>query len=556
MSEEPEEVTQEQLALKQGDQPVNVSTTDAPGDETGVLPDKLPGRHPGTVLTDDGGNGPQDAASTDDLDDVTDVLPKYLLGQDTGEAEPAPFCFPGHYTNPTDDLDDVTDVLPKYLLGQDTDDQSERAPPAEGLADAADVLPDYLNESDTGCDHPQVDVELLADAAAQIHNNLYEQISDASTKQDPPADWKAKVEAAGLCPNPMYASRKGRKPKTENTTHHVKKKKGCARTARLFYLVNITALLVYIAFMISLGWFELRAWQQTTEPRLAALEAKFLDRKPRDEADQPQAALDAPSRMNLTTTPNSDAGAGAAGGWDSTNENNENNRGYGAMMKGTFNLTQGEVLKILVGQEGVKTTGGMSAGGGGGTFVTRLNNMPLIIAGGGGGIQWLTRAYESCDGTTLTSGQKSYKGVVGRAGNSNDEVNAGGSDGHGATEGTGGLGGGGGGLLTNGGSGDFFMPGSGTIGGEGGYAFVNDGKGGRGLPTGYTADGGFGGGGAGSTPGKGSGGGGGYSGGGRGVPNVCECGGGGGSFNAGTKTSGENGTNAGPGYAAIVRLFD
>ncbi|XP_078575039.1 uncharacterized protein LOC144861168 [Branchiostoma floridae x Branchiostoma japonicum] len=126
------------------------------------------------------------------------------------------------------------------------DDQPEKAPPAEGLADAADVLPDYLNESDTGCDHPQVDVELLADAAAQIHNNLYEQISDAapidhhsenwqeqveaaglhsnpmyttnqdaSTKQDPPADWKAKVEAAGLCPNPMYASRKEKPPRED-----------------------------------------------------------------------------------------------------------------------------------------------------------------------------------------------------------------------------------------------------------------------------------------------------------------------------------------------------
>ncbi|XP_035671948.1 glycine-rich cell wall structural protein 1.0-like [Branchiostoma floridae] len=367
----------------------------------------------------------------------------------------------------------------------------------------------------------------------------------------------------------------------------------------------------------------------------AVTTAKFLDRKPRDEADQPQTALDAPSRMNLTTTPNSDAGAGtgiehsktasgpssnvndsladwgfrnanfttlnatgragptslgdhyrgqdheklvtlqngiqlftvpdtdsyqievagAAGGWDEANSN-ENYRGYGAMMKGTFNLTQGDVLKILVGQEGVGTSGSLSTGGGGGTFVTRLNNTPLIIAGGGGGMQWLSRVYESCDGTTLTSGQRSYKGTKGRAGNSDDEVNAGGSDGHGATEGKGYLGGGGGGLLTNGGSGYLFMPGSGTIGGEGGYAFVNGGKGGRGLPRGYTAEGGFGGGGAGSTPGKGSGGGGGYSGGGRGMPNMCECGGGGGSFNAGTNTSGKNGTNAGPGYATIVRLLD
>ncbi|CAH1256280.1 Hypp1640 [Branchiostoma lanceolatum] len=246
--------------------------------------------------------------------------------------------------------------------------------------------------------------------------------------------------------------------------------------------------------------------------------------------------------------------AGAAGSWDIINSN-EDNRGYGAMMRGTFSLIKGEVLKILVGQEGAKTKGNLSAGGGGGTFVTSFNNTPLIIAGGGGGMQWLARLYESCDGTTLTSGQKSYVGVRGRAGKPEDEVNAGGSDGHGATEGNGDLGGGGGGFLTNGGGVREFMPVIGTTGGEGGYAFVNGGKGGRGGGM-ITADGGFGGGGGAHTAGKGSGGGGGYSGGGRGQPGMCECAGGGGSFNAGIDTSGKNGTNEGPGYVVIVRLFD
>ncbi|XP_078660924.1 uncharacterized protein LOC144905240 [Branchiostoma floridae x Branchiostoma belcheri] len=180
--------------------------------------------------------------------------------------------------------------------------------------------------------------------------------------------------------------------------------------------------------------------------------------------------------------------AGAAGGWDSANSN-KGNRGYGALMKGTFELYKGEVLKILIGQEGAETTGGLSAGGGGGTFVAWFINTPLIIAGGGGGMQWLFRQYASCDGTTLTSGQRSYSGVKCREGNASDEVNAGGSEGHGATDGKGGLGGGGGGFYTNGGSGrKFWARGSGTSGGEGGYAFVNGGKGGRG--TGYNADGG------------------------------------------------------------------
>eukprot|EP00058_Branchiostoma_floridae_P005538 XP_002591026.1 hypothetical protein BRAFLDRAFT_69421 [Branchiostoma floridae] len=245
--------------------------------------------------------------------------------------------------------------------------------------------------------------------------------------------------------------------------------------------------------------------------------------------------------------------AGAAGGVDSLTVN-ASARGRGAVMQGTFQLRKGEVLKILVGQEGVENLVGFSAGGGGGTFVTRLDDTPLIIAGGGGGIEWLDVRYPSCDGTTLTSGQKSYKGGVGRVGSSDDEVFAGGTDGHGATAGWGKIGGGGGGLLTNGGSGWDFAAGTRAYGGEGGYAFVNGGLGGRGLHHG--ADGGFGGGGGAQGGGKGSGGGGGYSGGGRGPTGTCECGGGGGSFNAGTDTTGKNGTNAGPGYAVIVRLFD
>ena len=63
----------------------------------------------------------------------------------------------------------------------------------------------------------------------------------------------------------------------------------------------------------------------------------------------------------------------------------------GARMKGTFNLTQGEILRIAVGQMGedytYNTQGG--GGGGGGTFVAKGNNHSgatvLIVSGGGGG---------------------------------------------------------------------------------------------------------------------------------------------------------------------------
>ena len=66
------------------------------------------------------------------------------------------------------------------------------------------------------------------------------------------------------------------------------------------------------------------------------------------------------------------SGAGGQGG----------NGGKGAYMKGTFSLTSGTLLKILVGQAG---SAWMAGGGGGGTFITSSSNTALIVAGGGGG---------------------------------------------------------------------------------------------------------------------------------------------------------------------------
>ena len=61
--------------------------------------------------------------------------------------------------------------------------------------------------------------------------------------------------------------------------------------------------------------------------------------------------------------------------------------GLGAKITGSFELKQGQKLKILVGQKGQvgREDPKISGGGGGGTFVTFKDNSPLVVAGGGGG---------------------------------------------------------------------------------------------------------------------------------------------------------------------------
>ena len=68
--------------------------------------------------------------------------------------------------------------------------------------------------------------------------------------------------------------------------------------------------------------------------------------------------------------------------------------GLGAIMEGTFALTEGQILHILVGQQGGQSNEGSNTnfdnaapGGGGGTFVWDPSDdaLPLIAAGGGGG---------------------------------------------------------------------------------------------------------------------------------------------------------------------------
>ena len=210
---------------------------------------------------------------------------------------------------------------------------------------------------------------------------------------------------------------------------------------------------------------------------------------------------------------------GACGGDGNTG------RGAGAQMIGVFAFTQGQKLKILVGQQGSTGTnvcGGNKGGGGGGSFVvSEDNSTPYIVAGGGGG------------GSTVASGGTLDGGVSTTAGAGTSSGGAAGTGGGGGAAGTGGCvggGAGGGGFTGSGGTSTDASP---------GLSFVNGGTGGAGGTAygGSTAPGGFGGGGGGSS--YMGGGAGGYSGGGGGNLSSCVCGvigsgGGGGSFNSGT----------------------
>ncbi|PFX12568.1 hypothetical protein AWC38_SpisGene23451 [Stylophora pistillata] len=109
----------------------------------------------------------------------------------------------------------------------------------------------------------------------------------------------------------------------------------------------------------------------------------------------------------------------AAGGYDQRT-NSARYRGRGAKMIGTFRLKKGEVIQILVGQEGGIKTKQYSSGGGGGTFVVRGANTPLIIAGGGGGVDRAWSRHKGCDARKNRAGNPGYKSW------------SGGSNGHGA----------------------------------------------------------------------------------------------------------------------------
>ena len=239
--------------------------------------------------------------------------------------------------------------------------------------------------------------------------------------------------------------------------------------------------------------------------------------------------------------------AGAQGG-----DTHPYNGGMGAQIAGDFYLNEGDILKIIVGQQGIAydddnawgryDLGG--SGGGGGSFVVKspynTNESILVIAGGGGGsVDNLKTRRDGKPGVTSNNGTSSH--ITG-SGNSYNGSAHGGTNGNGGGNG---CGAGGGGFFGNGNNG--------THASYGGSSFTNGGVGGNSQhSTGHTY-GGFGSGGAGSPNWGYGGGGGGYSGGGGGawVNQQTGNGGGGGSYNNGENTNGLEGVRSGHGIVYI-----
>jgi hypothetical protein len=200
--------------------------------------------------------------------------------------------------------------------------------------------------------------------------------------------------------------------------------------------------------------------------------------------------------------------------------------GLGAQMTGTFALTAGQVLEIVVGQQGtpVNATGNAAnggAGGGGGSFVWVSGAaLPLIAAGGGGG---------SCLDDSGVAAETGQPGVTTTAGSN-------------ATSGTNAGTNGGNSTCQDGGNGWLTVM-TNPVGGAPGWN--------------YNSGGGFGGGGGGGYNCGGNyihtaGGGGGYSGGGGGTVAYEYAGGGGGSYNAGTAQNNQGGVQTGAGQVTIT----
>lgn len=229
---------------------------------------------------------------------------------------------------------------------------------------------------------------------------------------------------------------------------------------------------------------------------------------------------------------------GAQGGHAVTSEGGTNRRGgRGAIIRGDVFLEKGELIKIVVGQEGIgRQTPGRSAnnergGGGGGSFVWKdSENLPLVCAGGGGAA--------SGDPGTGVVGKDANTGTSGLT-NTNNGGTGGQNGNGGTTTGTGALAGAGAGFLTDGtGASNAIQNGKAII------RATEAAVGGSCDPTsGLNFDGGFGGGGADgrlnstSADSEGTGGGGGYSGGAGGDGGSDNGGGGGGSFVINTATN-------------------
>lgn len=203
----------------------------------------------------------------------------------------------------------------------------------------------------------------------------------------------------------------------------------------------------------------------------------------------------------------------------------------GAIMKGDFLLEEGEVIRILVGQQGTNFRCGS-----GGSFVVRDSQAIgtgdiLVIAGGNGGYSSTNHAI--MQGTTANNGQNSVTSTGG----------VGGSNGSGGGQGGACFAQSGAGFSGNGLGCDSIVA----------QSFLNGGVGA--LAGSSSGEGGFGGGGTGrSISNWRIGGGGGYSGGASAGNISGNAGGGGGSFNSGTDQDNQSGAHAGHGKVEIAFL--
>jgi hypothetical protein len=245
---------------------------------------------------------------------------------------------------------------------------------------------------------------------------------------------------------------------------------------------------------------------------------------------------------------------GAQGGGSTGGSNTGTIGGFGAAVRGDFTLTAGQVIRILVGQEGGAQP--YAGGGGGGSFVVDALNNPLIIAGGGGGatgyIGNSRGIFVGGCGLITTNGGNSNV-TTGNYGFS-APGSGGGAPAMGGTQGYGG-----GGAVAAGGGGFFNIGGASTAPyANPGQGFMQGGAGGAvGTSAGNTTNhGGFGGGGSGQYSTGYGGGGGGYSGGGAGNfdGSLQGAGGGGGSLNTGANQSNTACINAGHGRVTIQEL--
>jgi len=225
--------------------------------------------------------------------------------------------------------------------------------------------------------------------------------------------------------------------------------------------------------------------------------------------------------------------------------------GQGARMRGDFSLNEGEVIRILVGQEGASSDA-IHGSGGGGTFVTKsphnTNESILVIAGGGGG-RGKSNVSSGSFGQVATNptSEAGNSGLNGGGGAAAGKSPGGNGNQAGADQNSNTWAGGGGGFFQNSRGGNFNSNQSET----GGQSYVSGGLGGKNpFADGSRTEGGFGGGSGGGDRGAG---GGGYSGGG-GQANNTYNGGGGGSFNSGTNQSNTSGVRTGHGQVIITRL--